>query len=88
MVPRVMRGFLSVCLATVLFGCADVVQRAKDPVPEPRILEEDVTEPKSQTEGMHEGPTLPSLEPPPVTSPPPAVEHGNRPPRRIPWRDR
>ena len=88
-----LRCILCLLLSVCFSGCADIVERTKPPAPRPPIVEEDVSptpEPPQNQGVLPEQQPTPQTEPLPQVGPnlPPSGDLGNRPPRRLPWKDR
>lgn len=75
-----------------LSGCANVFQKDVLPTRKPGVLEEDITDARRPQPDVSEQqtyrPDVAGPPAPPVEGYVPGADTGNRPPRRIIWRDR
>jgi hypothetical protein len=90
MAARFIAATALIMVCTWLFGCSGTLSQKKDTPSQPKVLEEDISSPRSvspETERETSGPAVTGTAPLGEGTPP-GGEPGSRRPKRIKWRDR
>jgi hypothetical protein len=90
MAARFFAATVLIMVCTWLSGCSGTVSQKKDTPPQPKVLEEDISDQRPispETERQTSGPAVTGPAPY-LEGVPSGVDPGSRRPKRIKWRDR